>query len=144
MNLKLLLIFLLWGFILVIVQGETSGCSGAKKAAENLGEGLGIAVYCGGIDDPTIAGRNIDEINDQDVVCCRELARNVEDIDTNDNDGDNLINGCDPNSGDEDYDNDGILDGDDNCPLTANPDQVLPSGLTEEEASPAQIGEACF
>ncbi len=50
--------------------------------------------------------------------------------DHSDNDGDNMSDICDP-----DDDNDGVKDGDDNCPFTANPNQ--------EDSDNDTIGDVC-
>jgi hypothetical protein len=45
-----------------------------------------------------------------------------------DGDNDGVGDACDPNPGSPDADGDGVPDGEDNCPLIANPDQTDTDG----------------
>jgi hypothetical protein len=66
------------------------------------------------------------------------------DKDRTDSDGDGLVNICDPAMDDADFDEDGVEDGPDNCPLTPNPGQEYSSEEDEDiTMEQYRLGEAC-
>jgi hypothetical protein len=138
-------------FICALIFTSTGGFG---CGADEIGRAMAGAVVgtfyslnCAQYGENEVTDGNRAEVSDRFVRCCKYKADTPawDDKDKTDSDGDGLVNICDPAMDDADFDEDGVEDGPDNCPLTPNPGQEF---IPEEGDDPLleeyMPGDACW